>query len=157
MYVLFFILWIILNGRITLEIVIIGLLIVAAITYFIKKAMLYDPIPLHCLVKNLGVSIFYLLVLIYEIIKSSFTTIKFIISRKIIIQPQIYIFDVNLNNDTLKTILANSITLTPGTITLNIDKDTFYVHALDYTMLDGIEDSIFIRLLKIMDKNLAKD
>ena len=46
------------------------------------------------------------------------------------IRPRIVRFRTNLNSDLAKVMLANSITLTPGTITMDIDDREFYVHAL---------------------------
>ena len=43
--------------------------------------------------------------------------------------------------------LANSITLTPGTITVSLEGDTYCVHCLDKSMAEGIESSIFVQKL----------
>ena len=87
-----------------------------------------------------------------EIIKSSLTALRIVYSHKIDIQPQVVFFDVPLKSEFMRTILANSITLTPGTITVDVDDDHFCVHALDYTMTEGIEDSVFVRLLMKMEE-----
>lgn len=48
--------------------------------------------------------------------------------------------------------------MTPGTITVNVEDNRFCVHALDYTMAEGIEDSIFVKLLvKAEEANHAAD
>ena len=46
------------------------------------------------------------------------------------IRPQIIRFKTSLTSDLSKVTLGNSITLTPGTITMEIDDGEFYVHAL---------------------------
>ena len=48
--------------------------------------------------------------------------------------------------------LANSITLTPGTITVSLKDDTYEVHCLDKGLSEGIEDSCFVKLLKEMEE-----
>ena len=50
-----------------------------------------------------------------------------------------------------KVILANSITLTPGTITVSEEKGVFCVHALDKSLADGIESCSFVEILKKME------
>ncbi len=55
-------------------------------------------------------------------------------------------FDTSIQN----VLLANSITLTPGTVTVFQEKDHFVVHALDPAFAEGIEDSAFVRLLSKM-------
>ena len=47
--------------------------------------------------------------------------------------------------------MANSITLTPGTITVAIEGNEFVVHCLDKSFAEGIEDSVFVKLLQKMD------
>ena len=76
---------------------------------------------------------------------------KFVYSKKMGIQPQIVFFDVPLKSEFLRTILANSITITPGTITVNVDDNHFCVHALDYSIAQGIENSVFLKLLMGME------
>ncbi len=46
------------------------------------------------------------------------------------LRPQTVRFKTGLQSDLAKVILGNSITLTPGTITMDIEGDEFYVHAV---------------------------
>ena len=86
-------------------------------------------------------------------LKSAIAVYKRVYSKKIEIQPQMVFFDVDIKSEFLRFVLANSITLTPGTITVDVDDNHFCVHALDYTLAEGIEDSVFIKMLKIMEGN----
>lgn len=147
MFILLFLLWVALNGRFTLEIAIIGVIVCGGVYWFCRKHLDYNPPKF----RNIFKSIVYIFVLLVEIIKSSISVLKFVFVKNIEIDPQIKFFKVNIKSEFLRTVLANSISLTPGTITVNVDEDIFCVHALDYTLLEGIEDSIFIRLLKEMD------
>ena len=63
-------------------------------------------------------------------------------------------FDVDIESEFLRFVLANSITLTPGTITVDVDDNHFCVHALDYTMAEDIENSVFVKLLVKMEENI---
>lgn len=47
--------------------------------------------------------------------------------------------------------LADSITLTPGTITVSVENDRFCVHCLDRELAEGMEDSVFVGLLLEME------
>ena len=95
----------------------------------------------------------YFVVLVIEIFKAAITVYKRVYSRKIEIQPQMVFFDVDIESEFLRFVLANSITITPGTITVDVDDNHFCVHALDYTIAEGVEDSVFIKLLKKMEEN----
>lgn len=49
-------------------------------------------------------------------------------------------------------VLANSITLTPGTITVDVQPNHYVVHALDAKYMEGIEQSDFVKILEEMEK-----
>lgn len=153
MFVLFFLFWIILNGRITLEITIFGIVISAAIYLFICIFMDYSPKKDLFLVKKIPLVIAYVAVLIKEIIKANITMARFIFNREIIAEPVLVHFNSDLKTRLARTVLADSITITPGTITVEMDDGSFCVHCYDKSMAEGIEDSIFVRLLRRMEKN----
>ncbi|MDR2522602.1 MAG: Na+/H+ antiporter subunit E [Synergistaceae bacterium] len=68
------------------------------------------------------------------------------VARRVItgdINPGIVKFNPRLKTDLGRTLLANSITLTPGTLTVDVDENgTFYVHALNLTTLTPSEAEI---------------
>lgn len=151
MYILLFLLWMVLNARITAEIIAFGVVISGAIYWFMCRFLEYSPKNDIIFLKNLPRALVYLAVLFVEIIKSSLIAMKFVYSKKMDIQPQIVFFDVPLRSEFLRTILANSITITPGTITVNVEDNHFCVHALDYSIAQGVEDSVFLKLLMEME------
>ena len=57
-------------------------------------------------------------------------------------------FDAPLKSHLLQVILADSITLTPGTITVRLYEEKFEVHCLDESMAEGLNDSVFVKMLK---------
>lgn len=155
MYILLLLFWIILNGKITAEILIFGVVLSAAVFWFMCKYLEYSPKYEIFVAKNLPWILLYFFVLIIEIFKAAITVYKRVYSRKIEIQPQMVFFDVDIESEFLRFVLANSITITPGTITVDVDDNHFCVHALDYTIAEGIEDSVFIKLLKKMEGNIC--
>ena len=153
MYILLLLFWIILNGKITTEILIFGVVLAAAIFWFMCKFLDYSPKYEMFVAKNFFWILTYFVVLGIEMLKSAIAVYKRVYSKKIEIQPQMVFFDVDIKSEFLRFVLANSITLTPGTITVDVDDNHFCVHALDYTLAEGIEDSVFIKMLKIMEGN----
>lgn len=152
MYIIFFLLWIIFNGRITLEITVLGLLIAAAVYAFICKFMDYSIKKDIFIAKKLYLIIKYVLVLILEIVKANVATIKMILSSRYIAEPVIVHFKTDLKTKTAKAVLANSITLTPGTITVSLEGDEFVVHCLDKDFSKGLNDSIFVKMLHQLEE-----
>ena len=65
-----------------------------------------------------------------EIVRSSLDVTRVVLSPKLPISPTVIEFDSACEHPVDRTILGNSITLTPGTLTLRIDERHFVVHAL---------------------------
>ncbi len=78
--------------------------------------------------------------LIVEIVKSAIHVASMIIHPKMDIEPSMITFRVDLPSAHAKMVLGNSITLTPGTLTVDIKGDRFVVHALSPTTYAGIVD-----------------
>jgi len=70
----------------------------------------------------------YLIVLFWEIIKANFDVAYRILHPKMPIKPGIVVIKTTLKSDIAKMILANSITLTPGTFTLDVIGDNLLIH-----------------------------
>lgn len=148
MYLIFFFAWIIFNGQVTTEIVIFGVVIAAAVFWFICKFMNYSLKKELKLYKSIGFFVRYGLVLLSEIIKANVEIIPRIYTVEQAMEPVIVKFRVNLKSELSKVILANSITLTPGTITVALEGDEYTVHCLDESLAEGLEDCIFVKLLE---------
>ena len=52
-----------------------------------------------------------------------------------------------------KAFLANAITLTPGTITVLLEDSEYVVHCLDESLAEGMDDSVFVKLLTELEKD----
>ena len=65
------------------------------------------------------------------------------------INPQMVKFKTSLTTDLSKFVLANSITLTPGTVTVRIQGDEFLVHALTDYVAEGLPGEMEDRVKKI--------
>lgn len=77
--------------------------------------------------------------LIYQIILANIHVAKLALSPKMPIQPSLITFPTKLKKDISLLTFANSITLTPGTITADIKPGGYYVvHAIDRTVADDL-------------------
>ena len=148
MYVIFFLVWIIFNGQFTLEIAAFGLVISGAIYWFICKFMDYNPRKDLVLFKRFFLLLHYIFILTKEILKANAVVFKMVYSAKYRFEPAVVHFTTNLNSTFARVLLANSITLTPGTITVSLIENEYVVHCLDKELADGIDSSIFVKLLE---------
>ena len=81
----------------------------------------------------------YIVVLFKEIIIANFDVAYRVVHPKIPIKPGIIIIKTSLKQDLAKLILANSITLTPGTFTLDIEDDRILIHWINVKTEDTDE------------------
>ena len=151
MFFLLFGLWILFNGKITLEICLFGVAISGAIYWFAVKMLDYDPKAEWRNLKKLGRILRFLAVLFRDIFKASFHVIGVIWSRKKKVDPKLVFFYTDLQTDMGRVALANAITLTPGTITVSMSGQELLVHCLDRSLAEGMEDSQFVRLLEKLE------
>lgn len=85
-------------------------------------------------------SILYFIWLIKEIMLSSLGLMKIIWRKNLNLQPVFEWVDSEQQNDISRVIYANSITLTPGTVTLDISSNNMLlVHALEQTSIDNLK------------------
>lgn len=152
MFLLFFLAWVIFNGAVTTEILIFGVVIAFVMFAFICKFMDYSLQKELMLLRKCGLVLYYMGTLVVEILKANMTAIHFILTDKEIVEPVIVRFKTNIKSETLRMLLANSITLTPGTITVSLEEDELVVHCLDKTLAEGIEDSVFVKMLEKMER-----
>ena len=159
MYIVFLLLWILLNGQFTWEIFVFGLVIAGGMYAFTCRFLDYSIEKDVLLFRKLPYILANILILIWEIIKSNMSAIRLALSFRREVEPVIVRFHTDLKSNAAKVALANSITLTPGTITVGLEGDELIVHALDVELVEGIEESVFVRMLRKMeqmDENVKK-
>jgi len=151
MYLIFLAAWIIFNGNITLEILIFGVVIAAVVLAFMCKFMDYSlKKELYVYKKSIWFLV-YCLLLIREIVKANLAIIPRILTIEEEMEPTIVKFRTNLKSDYTRMLLANSITLTPGTITVELKGDEYTIHCLDTSLAEGLEGSEIERALKKLE------
>jgi multicomponent Na+:H+ antiporter subunit E len=93
----------------------------------------------------------YLAVLLKEIVRENFDILRFIYGKE---KPDSMIvhFQSTLKSEGLRVLVANSITLTPGTYTVKLEGKEYAVHALDDSFQPGIEYSAFFRMAKKLEE-----
>lgn len=153
MIILLFILWVIFNAKITVEIAVVGIIISLAITIFCKKFFFREKRNTGHIIREDFMTVAYFGVLVIEIIKANIAVLTIMLSSKIEIDPCFCYFTTDLKNPIHRILLANSITLTPGTITVELsEKGEYKVHCLDKSFAEGINDSIFVKMLRKMEE-----
>lgn len=80
--------------------------------------------------------ILYLFIFLWECIKANFDVAYRVIHPAMPIKPGIVKVKLNVKSEIARVMLANSITMTPGTITVDIRGDNIYIHWINITSQD---------------------
>ena len=94
----------------------------------------------------------YLPWLMWQILKSNLQVCRIILNPRLPISPTLIRVHASQKTDTGKVIYANSITLTPGTISLDLRDDTILVHALTQETAAGVETGEMDRRVSRLEK-----
>ena len=152
MFLLFFLIWVMFNGQLTAEIAAFGVVIAGVMYWFLCKFFNYKPQYDLFFLKKAPLLIRYLFTLIWEILKANLTVFKMIYCAEYELEPAVVRFKTDLRSTFARVILANSITLTPGTITVTLTDNEYMVHCLDKELAEGIASSVFVELLRKIEE-----
>lgn len=147
-YLLF---WIILSENIKTETLFIGIIICLLVRGLNKNLMCKNK---YFNFKNIARWISYTIVLIKEIVVSNLNVAKIVLSPKMIITPQIITINTKIKSNFHKAIYANSITLTPGTLTISLDNDNIIVHCLKEEFAKELPNSIFEKIILKVEEHI---
>ena len=131
------VIWLLLSGHYTALILSLGVLSVLIVTWFLWRMDRVDG--------ELGVLpmrprlLRYLLWLMWQVVLSNIDLVRRIWNPALPIRPTWQRLDIKVTSPLAKTLYANSITLTPGTLTTDVREDHFMVHSLSP---DGMEELI---------------
>ena len=84
----------------------------------------------------------YIGYLLVEVVKSNLHVARVIVDPRLPISPRLVRVKATQKTDLGRVVFANSITLTPGTLTLDIRDDEVLVHALTEVTADGVTDGV---------------
>ncbi len=144
--------WFLLNGKYDLVTLGIGVLIALFISIiFCSKCEIFSEMNFSP--KGIMYFIAYIFVFLVELIKSNLDVAKRVIAPSLPIKPGIVEVETKLKSKLGRMILANSITLTPGTLTVKVENDTFFIHCInvEHTDVEGATKDIVKKFEKYLE------
>lgn len=134
--------WVILASRITVESLAIGIVASIAVLYYTRDLLFTAEEGGPLTLRYLWNFLILIVVLLVEIVKSNIAVAKIVLDPKLPIQPTFVRVPVRLKKDFHKVLYGNVVTLTPGTLTVDIVGDEYIIHALTTEAAEGMEGSI---------------
>jgi len=128
--------WLLMSGIYTPLIISLGIASILLVLYIAHRMDLYDheTFPYHLKGRVFG----YWGWLAKEIFKANIDVAKIVLRPTMPISPRMVRVKATQKTDLGLVIFANSITLTPGTVTVDIEGDEMIVHALSQDLADGV-------------------
>jgi len=133
-----FLAWTVLSWVPDWQHLVVGLLVAVFVAWLTGDLFVKQPHMLSRPSRYFYFVFYYVPVLIWECLKANLDVALRVINPKLPIRPGIVKIQTSLKSDTGLTFLANSITLTPGTMSVDIDRDRglLYIHWIDVKATD---------------------
>jgi multicomponent Na+:H+ antiporter subunit E len=127
--------WIAISSSLAIESIATGVLISAALAYmFARKFEIWGGIGFSP--QRLYHFILYTLVFVVELVRANITMMRYVYAPRIDVDPGVVTVKTGLKSPIGRLALANSISLTPGSLVLDISEDGLTVHCLDMRTVD---------------------
>lgn len=152
MLIVYFGLWILLNGRVDGDVLLSGAVASVLVYGFTRLVVRLTPGRQLRGLKRCVQALRYVGTLFVEVYKANWALLRLLFDPRRELEPQLLTVKTDLTEDMTRVALANSITLTPGTITVSQAGDTLIVHAIDTETAKGLlEDNVFTQSLREME------
>ena len=149
-FIVCFAFWVLLTWSFSVQELAAGAVVSLAVALFAGRFFVHEKaFWLFNPVKFVNLLVYVLFIFPVELVKANWDVAKRCLGGCKNVNPGIVKVPVELESDYAQAMLANSITLTPGTITLHIEGDALTVHCLNRQDADGLEHSS-------MEKKIAK-
>ena len=148
-----FIVWLLLTGTLNTQNLIVGGLVSLIVGLVFGELFVDEPLKVFH-VNRWFFAIAYIPLFIWEMAKANFDVAYRVLHPKMPINPGIVKVKTNLKSEMGKTFLANSITLTPGTFTVDLKDEFLYIHCINVreTDIEKASQDIVGRFEKLLIK-----
>ena len=136
--IIYFLFWLAYTTSFAAEEMIIGIIIATLLSLFTYKSFTQIKSD-NNIFKRIISFIAYIPIFIIEMVKANIDVARRVINPNLPINPGIVKINTDLSSDYAKLFLANSITLTPGTLTMDVKDDSLYIHWIDVASSDKDE------------------
>ncbi|MEW5783885.1 MAG: Na+/H+ antiporter subunit E [Bacillota bacterium] len=154
-FMLFMLFWIAVSGSLRWQELLLGAVAAVFVVYFNRNLLVNraERPPVNW--KTLYIAFGYVFRLLLEIIKANLQVVRVVLHPRMPIAPRLIPLPVELERPVDRLILANSITLTPGTLTVLAEENRFWVHALTREAAEGVAQWELIKMLMRLEEGAS--
>jgi multicomponent Na+:H+ antiporter subunit E len=149
-FVFMMVFWLLISASVHWQHILVGAVFCFILTVFWSNLSISADVKTGFKVKQLFMLIKYFIFLGIDIIVANINVAIIVLNPKMPISPGIVIMRCDLERNLSRVLYVNSITLTPGTITVELEDNLLIVHALTKDVAHGVEDwALYRRLMEV--------
>lgn len=152
LFIPLFIFWIILSPEISLQEIFMGVIVSLVIVVLNSNFVFKEDETSLYEMKNIKFFAIFLTKMLLEIIKANIDVAKIVLNPSLPISPVFIKVPVVFKKDFNKAIFANAVTLTPGTLSVDILEDGIVIHALTKAAAKSMYNSMMEQYIKKMEE-----
>lgn len=143
--------WLLISASVHWEHMLVGVIFSVILTIFWSNLTISAENVTNFKIKQVYLLIIYFIKLVIEIVIANINVAMIVLNPRLPISPGIVIMRCDLERSLLRVLYVNSITLTPGTITVELEDNLLIVHALTEDVAHDVEDWALNRRLMEME------
>lgn len=152
MFVLLMIFWLLISGSLSWQHLVMGFFLVSLLTLFWNQLSIDEVGETKISWRQLKIFTRYSLFLAFEILRANFIVAKIVLDPKLPISPGLIVLRLTLKKDLPRVFYSNSITLTPGTITVDLEGDRLLVHGMTKYHAFGVRSWYMYDIMKDLEE-----
>ncbi len=130
--------WLIVTERLHWDSILVGIIVCAFVTQFNRDLLVSGKDFPRLTFRRARILLRHALQMILEVVKANIQVVRIVLSPNLQFNQGLVIFTPQLTYEWNEVLFGNSITLTPGTLTLDIERDVYTVHILEMTNADSL-------------------
>lgn len=149
-------LWLLISGSFDWQHFVTGIVLMGILTLFWTQMTVGEMERTRFNWHQVKLFIRYIFFLSLEILKANFSVAYIVLSPKMPISPGLIVLNYNLKRDLSRVLYANSITMTPGTITVDLEDDRLLVHGMTKHHAFGVRNWYLYDIMKDLEESAVE-
>lgn len=152
MFVLLMGFWLLLSGSVNWQHLLMGFFLVSLLTLFWNQLTIDEVGKTKITWRQFRIFLRYSLFLAFEVLRANFIVARIVLDPKLPISPGLIVTRLALKKDLPRVFYSNSITLTPGTISVDLEGDRLLVHGMTRHHAFGVRSWYMYDILKDLEE-----
>ncbi len=133
-----FIFWMVVTESLEWDSLLVGALVCLAVAWLNRDIMIQPADFPRLTRRRVRILLAHFAQLLVEVVKANIQVVRIVLSRHMEFDQGLVIFTPHLKYEWVEVLFANSITMTPGTVTVDLEEDVYTVHILDMVNADSL-------------------